>query len=579
MMTSSFDFVQLLRQSTRGLMRNNYYYVLAIVFVHYAGLRLRKLKNNRVEIRVLPDDVFRKIVGGFSVGSEGYVDGTCCVMGSGRFLGEWVNICCEESPKKYRTRFLNIQRDERVVYLSETLLFNVENLLGCQDPSKYFFLPASNESLHFADEVRISMISNPHECSTDLIDGVLKNFFSNPKYLRKNDVITADIREFNPNLYYSLPAPQLKLLHFRVNSITIDKKRTSKPVYVFQKVSTLIQEKEIHKNLPRSLKVSINGNNDLNIKGELQGGSDNCPEFFKKYLQELESCILPFISSDNWLGLKPVFLVEGPQGCGKYHLVKILSQRLGLNFMNVDCSEIQTLSPSQTEAKIRIAFNNAEKSTPCILKLSNIQILGKNAEGKIDERVTSNFSHQLTELYSTQSSHPLIIIATSESSELPSDFNRIFIEKIKIKYLSQNERTDLITWFLQIQNIKHSNVDISKISAMCSDFVMKDLQSLSQIAVKNRYKKTRNRKVLRLQESDLTDSYKSMQSIFSDKIGAPKIPEVHWEDIGGLASLKHEIIRRIELPLMQNSGIQSSGILLYGPPGTGKTLLAKAVAT
>lgn len=71
----------------------------------------------------------------------------------------------------------------------------------------------------------------------------------------------------------------------------------------------------------------------------------------------------------------------------------------------------------------------------------------------------------------------------------------------------------------------------------------------------------------------------SMQEIFSNEIGAPKIPEVHWEDIGGLANLKHEIIRRIELPLLHNSGIKSSGLLFYGPPGTGKTLLAKAVAT
>lgn len=70
-----------------------------------------------------------------------------------------------------------------------------------------------------------------------------------------------------------------------------------------------------------------------------------------------------------------------------------------------------------------------------------------------------------------------------------------------------------------------------------------------------------------------------MRSTFSDRIGAAKVPEVHWEDIGGLAELKHEIIRRIELPLLHGFNIQSSGILLYGPPGTGKTLLAKAVAT
>lgn len=57
------------------------------------------------------------------------------------------------------------------------------------------------------------------------------------------------------------------------------------------------------------------------------------------------------------------------------------------------------------------------------------------------------------------------------------------------------------------------------------------------------------------------------------------MPEVRWEDVGGLTELKYEITRRIQLPLMNAFGFGKSGLLLYGPPGTGKTLLAKAVAT
>lgn len=70
-----------------------------------------------------------------------------------------------------------------------------------------------------------------------------------------------------------------------------------------------------------------------------------------------------------------------------------------------------------------------------------------------------------------------------------------------------------------------------------------------------------------------------MQSVLSDRIGAPRVPKVQWEDIGGLANLKKEIISRIELPLLNPEIFGRSGIILFGPPGTGKTLLAKAVAT
>lgn len=63
-----------------------------------------------------------------------------------------------------------------------------------------------------------------------------------------------------------------------------------------------------------------------------------------------------------------------------------------------------------------------------------------------------------------------------------------------------------------------------------------------------------------------------------------EIPEVGWDDIGGLASVKQQIIETVEWPLkfpekFTQFGIEPpTGILLYGPPGTGKTMLAQAVA-
>ncbi|KAL0039627.1 hypothetical protein WJX77_003781 [Trebouxia sp. C0004] len=67
-------------------------------------------------------------------------------------------------------------------------------------------------------------------------------------------------------------------------------------------------------------------------------------------------------------------------------------------------------------------------------------------------------------------------------------------------------------------------------------------------------------------------------------IGAPKVPDVRWDDVGGLENVKRAILDTVELPLKHPSlfaaGLrQRSGVLLYGPPGTGKTLVAKAVAT
>lgn len=62
-----------------------------------------------------------------------------------------------------------------------------------------------------------------------------------------------------------------------------------------------------------------------------------------------------------------------------------------------------------------------------------------------------------------------------------------------------------------------------------------------------------------------------------------QIPDVRWEDVGGLQQVKKEILDTVQLPLQHpellSLGLNRTGVLLYGPPGTGKTLLAKAVAT
>ena len=109
-----------------------------------------------------------------------------------------------------------------------------------------------------------------------------------------------------------------------------------------------------------------------------------------------------------------------------------------------------------------------------------------------------------------------------------------------------------------------------------------------------------------LTSDDFSKALDAARSSYSESIGAPKIPNVTWDDVGGLANVKSDILDTIQLPLekpelfadglKKRSGEFASfsklclsirlyshflllGILLYGPPGTGKTLLAKAVAT
>jgi transitional endoplasmic reticulum ATPase len=68
------------------------------------------------------------------------------------------------------------------------------------------------------------------------------------------------------------------------------------------------------------------------------------------------------------------------------------------------------------------------------------------------------------------------------------------------------------------------------------------------------------------------------------EVAVVEVPNVRWDDIGGLENVKRELIESVQYPVdhpekFLKFGLSPSrGVLFYGPPGTGKTLLAKAVA-
>jgi SpoVK/Ycf46/Vps4 family AAA+-type ATPase len=62
------------------------------------------------------------------------------------------------------------------------------------------------------------------------------------------------------------------------------------------------------------------------------------------------------------------------------------------------------------------------------------------------------------------------------------------------------------------------------------------------------------------------------------------VPNVSWEDIGGLENVKRELQELVQYPVehpekfLKFGMTPSRGVLFYGPPGCGKTLLAKVKA-
>ncbi|XP_020288338.1 peroxisome assembly factor 2-like isoform X1 [Pseudomyrmex gracilis] len=586
-------YKEILRGISGTLMRQNRHFVMSYVFMDYLCRKLQKLSKQNLRWIVLPDVTLKRLMNDVKETQIRYVDCDSCALANVQFVEQsssgWFHICSTFSTRKYKLTIASSPDvKEDTVLISETMRRNLQTALRCEQlDESCFLLPSTDDdAVEFAIEARISSIASPCDCATEVVDAALENYFSYPRYLHVNDIIKIDAKEYARDRFYSSASFAIPVLHFLVKSLKLYRDGQLDSVnscYIVRGESTLIQEARVHSYIPRR---HVCSNDDVFSREETQRTlktDAGYPSALTESLERLESCVVPFLNEDIQLQVRPIFLVKGSRGCGKDELVRVASERLGLNMYDVDLAKVQTLTSAQTEAKLRTVLQNAQRYVPCILYLNNIQVFGKTAEGQKDERVISAFTTEIAALYEKRRKFPLIVVAASDESDLPAELHRIFIETVHVKHLNQNERAELMSWFLSDRNLT-TTADLSKVAGLCSDFRFADLLALSLHAIKSRCKTmtwhdSDDSCKFVLTQEDFDRAYDYMQSIQSDSEGAPRVPEVRWEDVGGLTELKHEITRRIQLPLLNAFGFGKSGLLLYGPPGTGKTLLAKAVAT
>jgi transitional endoplasmic reticulum ATPase len=142
-----------------------------------------------------------------------------------------------------------------------------------------------------------------------------------------------------------------------------------------------------------------------------------------------------------------------------------------------------------------------------------------------------------------------------------------------------------------------NDVKLKEIASVTHGFVGADLASLAKEAAMIVLRKVLPELQLEKDEAipkETLEKLRILQKDFWDalKVVRPsamrevlvEVPNVKWENIGGLDDVKQELIEAVEWPLKSPEAFTRMGvtpprgILLYGAPGTGKTLLAKAVA-
>ncbi|KAM6490730.1 P-loop containing nucleoside triphosphate hydrolase protein [Amanita muscaria] len=298
------------------------------------------------------------------------------------------------------------------------------------------------------------------------------------------------------------------------------------------------------------------------------------------------------------IGITPPrgILLNGPPGTGKTLMARAVANETGAFFSCINAPEIMNKMTSESETKLAEAFEEAEKHSPSIIFIDEIDLIAPKREktnGDVDRRAVS---HLLTLMDGPKArSNVVIMAATNQPNSIDPALRRFgrFDYEIEFDIPDRLARLDILR--IHTKNMKRAaDVDLNLIAADTHGYVGSDIASLcSKAAMQQIHEKM---ELIHLREADckVLDSLSVTMDNFRTALGTTnpstlremvvEIPTVKWDDIGGLDGVKSELRETVQYPVnhpekfLKYGMSPSKGVLFYGPPGTGKTLLAKAIA-
>ena len=303
------------------------------------------------------------------------------------------------------------------------------------------------------------------------------------------------------------------------------------------------------------------------------------------------------------LGIEPPkgVLLHGPPGCGKTLIARAVANETEAYFTQLSGPEIMHKFYGESEAHLRGIFEEASRHAPAIVFLDEIDAIAPKREEMGGERqLERRVVAQLLALMDGMNSRGQVIVigATNIPDVLDPALRRPgrFDREIAISVPDKNGRMEILQIHTRGMPLSEE-VDLEKLAEITHGFVGADLEALCREAAM-----VALRKIMPKIEFDTDyipyETLMELQVTMDNFLEALKdvepsairevfteIPDVKWDEVGGLVDIKRLLKETIEWPLKYAKLFEYAstkppkGLLLYGPPGTGKTLLAKAVAS
>jgi transitional endoplasmic reticulum ATPase len=291
-------------------------------------------------------------------------------------------------------------------------------------------------------------------------------------------------------------------------------------------------------------------------------------------------------------------LLYGPPGTGKTLLAKAVAGETNAHFISLSGPEIMGKHYGESEERIREIFSQAEENAPSIIFIDEIDSIAPKRDevsGELEKRIVSQL---LTLMDGMKSRGKVVVIAATNRPDSidpalrrPGRFDR----EIEIGIPDDEGRFEILSIHTRGMPIEEK-VDLKQISKITHGFVGADLEVLAKEAAMRALRRilpeidldeekisSEILQKIQITSEDFREALKEVRPSALREVQV-QIPNVSWDDVGGLDELKEELREAIEWPIKYKDAYDyvnvetPKGILLHGPPGTGKTLIAKALA-
>ena len=300
------------------------------------------------------------------------------------------------------------------------------------------------------------------------------------------------------------------------------------------------------------------------------------------------------------LGIKPPrgILLYGPPGTGKTLIARAVANETGAFFFLINGPEIMSKMAGESESNLRKAFEEAEKNSPAIIFIDELDAIAPKREktqGEVEKRIVSQLLTLMDGL--KQRSHVMVMAATNRPNSIDPALRRFgrFDREVDIGIPDATGRLEVLR--IHTKNMKLADdVDLEQVASETHGYVGADLAALCSEAALQQIRERMD--LIDLEEDTIDAEVMDLLAVTMDNfrfalgVSNPsalremvvEIPNVNWDDIGGLENVKRELQEMVQYPVehpekfLKFGMTPSKGVLFYGPPGCGKTLLAKAIA-